>query len=148
MGRLAIIVSYSCPSLMIVGAFSVIVQLRRLIVCSTSPKLQPGPSFPCVWWLVAVCNCNHANQQKPLMALAFVNISCHFQQVLVSSLKMNSWPSHCEIFFRVKKIIPDNFHTMKKRCFQFYKILCTLANLSHKPKDGKSEIFGISFLVT
>ena len=24
----------------------------------------------------------------------------------------------------------------------------TLANLSHKPKDGKSEIFGISFLVT
>ena len=106
----------------LVVAFSVIVQLRRLIVCSTSPKLQPGPSFPCVWWLVAVCNCNHANQQKPLMALAFVNISCHFQQVLVSSLKMNSWPSHCEIFFIVKKIIPDNFHTMMKRCFRSLKL--------------------------
>ena len=58
------------------------------------------------------------------MALAFVNISCHFQQVLVSSLKMNPWrPSHCEIFFRVKKIIPDNFHMIKKRCFQFIRIL-------------------------
>ena len=32
-------------------------------------------------------------------------------------------PSHCEIFFRVKKIIPDNFHMMKKRCFQFLRIL-------------------------